>query len=298
MNSLKVIVMLLSTISIITFSCKVDEEKPTLPNISFKSGAGYISSDTTLTVTEPFIVGITASSTTDKNLASVKFTRVYEVVDEKTIFDFPLSAPSFSFDTSLVAHPNAGSEDFICTVTDKNGLSNSISFNIITESAQPDLIVYENVILGAQQSDTAGVAFSTVNGNIYSLEQAFAVSEIIDFLYFYNPGTFVTLGAPDDDATALAYNDPNFGTNLWAVKNSTRFKTSSLNTEQFDEIQYYDQIVLQAIPLPNLPTVGELTNNNIIVFILEDESFGILRIDEVVPGLFGYVKMTVKIGED
>ena len=276
-------------------SCNKDEEDPTAPTINFITGANYVSNDTILTVSSLFTVGITASSTTDKNLASVKLTRTFEIignVDE--IYNFSLNSTSFSFDTTLATHPNEGSENFICTVTDDNGLSSSVNFTITTVAGDPGIFVYTNINLGSFDSNTNS-SFASVTGQTYSQAEALSdtlIQQKIDWCYFDGDTYGHTLMSPANDEIINVYDS----IASWDYRNNTKFEKTNYTANQYDGINNSSQLVLyiqNANPELTFPLnfFSELLSNpggfdegDVIAFELYTGKWGFIKVTDVNPG--------------
>ena len=126
--NLAIITILLLTIS----SCEKD--KGILPDISFKAGAGYTSADASIAKNTPFLVGVNAARTEDKDVlktfnASVSFdggasTTIYNEVLTTTQGD------NYTHDLSLTTRNQSGTEKYSFTITNRDGLINTITMTI------------------------------------------------------------------------------------------------------------------------------------------------------------------------
>jgi len=276
-------------------SCSKDEEEPTAPTINFKTGATYVSSDTILTKGSFFTVGITASSTTDKNLASVKLTRTYEIIgDVNEIYNFSLNSTSFSFDTTLAAHPNEGIENFICTVTDDNGLSSSVNYTITTVAGDPGIYIYNNINLGSFDSNTNS-SFVSVTGQTFSQAEALAdtlIQQKIDWCYFDGDTYGHTLMSPANDEILNVYD--NIASWNEDYRNNTKFEKTTYAASTFDGIENSSQLTV-IIYNANLSFSSnffseELSNpggfavGNVIAFQTFAGKRGLIKVTAVNPG--------------
>ncbi len=284
-------------------SCGSDDEEETIlpPAISFLGGEyapgeDYVDSDATLVVGEEFVFGITASTKSNKDLKRLLIQRKFENVSTITVLDSTFSAATITLSIITFAYPTVGSEDFVCTVYDKNDKSTTIDFTITTEPAAPNITIYNDKILGAQASLT-GSSFASFDGAIYTLDQAKLNSAKVDFLYFYGASNLATLAAPDDADAATIFTGAN-GLSTWTVKNATRFKTTTLSSADFDAIQSSSQIVTAAtLPTqPNLSKSNDLSVNDVLAFKTVGEKFGLIRIDAINgANNAGTIEITVKI---
>jgi hypothetical protein len=284
-------------------SCSDDETTdPLPPNFAFlggeyEPGKDRVDGDVTLTVGEEFVFGISASTRSEQNLKRLLIQRKFENVSTITVLDSAFNMASITFDITTFAYPTVGSEDFICTVWDKNDMSTMISFTVTTEPAAPDITTYQDIILGSYASPT-GSSFASVDGTVYTLDQAKINADKVDFLYYYGATNHATLAAPDDAEAATVFNEGENALSTWAVKNPTRFKTTTLSSADFDAIQSSSQLVTAAtLPTqPNLSDANDLAVGDVLAFKTVDETFGLIRIDAIDgANNAGTIEITVKV---
>jgi hypothetical protein len=121
-------------IAIITVysSCEGDEGK--LPNISFKTGAGYTSANATVTAGSPLKIGITASKSESKDV--LKTFNVSKSVNggaNMTVSNMTLTAAqgdNFDYDFNVNADSAGTAVKYIFTVTNRDGLINSVDLTV------------------------------------------------------------------------------------------------------------------------------------------------------------------------
>ncbi|MEO6758859.1 MAG: hypothetical protein ABIO24_05350 [Saprospiraceae bacterium] len=116
-------------------SCEKDEGK--LPNIDFKTGATYTSSDITVAKNEPVLIGIQASKAEDKDVLkslneSVSFDGAAATSLESTTLS-GTDGDNFSKDYLIVTRNQAGTEKYTFTVTNRDGLTNSVSVTLTVQ---------------------------------------------------------------------------------------------------------------------------------------------------------------------
>ncbi len=120
-----------TALSIIS-SCSKDEGK--LPNISFKTGGTYVSSDMTVKKDTTIVVGISASKAEDKDV--LKTFDVSQSLDggaSASIESKSLSGSSgdsYTEDVSIHVRNQAGTEKYTFTVVNRDGLKNSVSLTL------------------------------------------------------------------------------------------------------------------------------------------------------------------------
>lgn len=119
----KVIPYLLLLLMIsVTGSCK-KEKDPELPEVSFKEGMGYVSSNTTVGKSNMITVGVTAK----KNKATLKTFAVYQAYDNfeyQQVYLYTLMSnegENFSRDYQFTTRTESGREKYKFTVTDADG---------------------------------------------------------------------------------------------------------------------------------------------------------------------------------
>jgi hypothetical protein len=302
MKKLSYLLSLLMVAGFLITSCTKDETtEPLSPNLAFlggeyEPGKDRVDADISLTVGEEFVFGISASTASDQNLKRLLIQRKFENVSTITMLDSAFNLVSISFDITTFAYPTVGTEDFEITVFDKNDKSTMISFTVTTEPAAPDITTYDDKILGAQASST-GSSFASVDGTVYTLDQAKINSDKIDFLYFYGATNFATLAAPDDADAASVFTGPN-GLDSWTFKNATRFKTTTLSSTDFDAILSNSQLVpVATLPTqPNLSKANDLAVGDVLAFKTADQKFGLIRIDAINgTNNAGTIQITVKV---
>jgi hypothetical protein len=113
-------------IFIITFiSCKKKKVDPHVPpDVVFKTGSKYISSDVILPKQDTIWVGINATKTED-NLKSYNVSYAYDGVATTTsFFNYLVSSSeyeSYSKDIQIVTRNQAGTEKWVFSIVDRDG---------------------------------------------------------------------------------------------------------------------------------------------------------------------------------
>lgn len=114
-------------------SCKKDEGK--LPNIAFKTGATYTSANATIAKNTPFTVGITASLAESGDiLKTFNASLAYDASTSSTSFynETLTGAQGNNYDKDLVltTRNQSGTEKWTFTVTNRDGLVNSVTLTV------------------------------------------------------------------------------------------------------------------------------------------------------------------------
>ena len=109
-----------------------DEGK--LPNITFKSGGDYISSDATVGLNDTVKIGIEASKSEKKDpLKKFTVTREYDKGTDETFIDESLSGSNgdaYSRDVEITTRNQPGTEKYTFTVVNRDGLINQVSLTL------------------------------------------------------------------------------------------------------------------------------------------------------------------------
>ncbi len=249
MKKLNYLIALLLIGGFIFTACSTDEdpEEANPPSLSFLGGTHegtgmqYVDEDKTLEVGEQFVFGITASSQSNKDLKSVIIERTYEVISTIEILNKDLNSSNYTFDTVVAAYPSEGMEEFICTVTDKNDKTSTISFTITTVLEDPGINIFNGIELGSWNS-TTNSSFGSITGETYSIADATSdsIQSKIDWVYFNGASWGHTLMSPSDTIAEDVY--PTIAG--WNVKNQTRFAKTNYGPDVFNTIENDNQLVV------------------------------------------------------
>lgn len=133
-KSFKNIIAILSAVVAVALitSCEKDEGK--LPNIAFKTGAGYTSANATVSQGDTLLVGITASKAEDKDvLKKFNVTVAYDGGQDSTIYNLDLTTAqedNYSYEHNYITRNQAGTELYKFTVINRDGLTNTVSLTL------------------------------------------------------------------------------------------------------------------------------------------------------------------------
>lgn len=128
---LKVTAMLLLTGFIYSLSsCKKESDQGLPPNIAFKTGANYISSDATVAKDSSLTVGVNASKSEGNDiLTKMTITVSYDGGADSTIHTENVDASmadNYSKDFTIKTRNQAGTEKYTFSVVSKDGIVNSV----------------------------------------------------------------------------------------------------------------------------------------------------------------------------
>lgn len=236
-------------------SCEEDEAVP-LPSITFTNDVDSVkleAGDSAHT--------ITGTITTEGGLEYVKYFKVTDQgedqLDMVEEFDDPNNY-EFSYDVTEIG------QDMTIKVEATDQENQTVSRNFDIYFTPPDKVSsYTEKILGSHDADE-GSSFASVDGSVYTWDDAKANSEKVDFLYYYGQTNLATMAAPDD-ATAEEVIYP--GLTDWETQNSTKFKTTSLSVDEFDEIPATDDSeIISAAEEADETDINELEKDQVIAF--------------------------------
>jgi hypothetical protein len=220
--------LLITGIGLFT-SCKKDSTEDLTPTINFIGGGDYISSDVTLDTGEEFLVGITALSNTSSGtkLASLKVVRTFNNTPETVFENTTINASTYTWSDYVNANTSAGTERWTFTITDKDGETSEVSFNITTVATAGDIYTYTAVLLGGQMNPDLGSFYATSN-IVYNEANANLNQAKVDFVFYYGTNNHSSIVAP---ASTQLSQVPEFSyildagnANHWTVTNQTKFK--------------------------------------------------------------------------
>jgi hypothetical protein len=124
----------IAVIMAVTFISSCEKDAGKLPNIAFKTGANYISSNVTLTKDTTVTIGINASKAEDKDvLKTFDGSKVYDNGASASFYSESLSGSagnSYSKDLQITTRNQAGTEKYTFTVVNKDGLKNSVTLTV------------------------------------------------------------------------------------------------------------------------------------------------------------------------
>ena len=254
-------------------SCSKDEtEEPQdlTPTISFKGDAGYTSADVTINEGDDILVGVIAleNSTSGKNLTNFKMVLTSNNTPQ-TLVDSTFNESSFTADYSI-SFDNAGETRLSATITDKDGKSKEVAFNITVNAIQPTVVTYEDIKLGSWNDVDYGSFYATTTNTVYFKADATNNQAAIDFAFFKGATTQNSIGAPASSNVQTIFDIGN-----WTTFNETKIEMATIDAAEFDAIG-----VIYAFP--------DLTENTLEVNNLEA---GNVLLFETVNGKKGYIKI-------
>jgi hypothetical protein len=215
-------------------ACTTDEPGTSNgPSLEFLGGAGYVSTDVTVAGGSTFKVGIVGSH--DKKIDKMQIRVKYDgsatqlVPSPCTICDSTVNSSDIKVDFVGTTRAQAGTETWVFTLTDKDGLSTTKEITLTTTKA-PKPIRFIDVTLGNQKSTTLGSSLDLTTISAYLLAEAKANSALVDLMYVKSDTDGDILCAPASSAAIAIY--PSMST--WTTKNNTKVRKTTLTSGQFD----------------------------------------------------------------
>jgi 5-hydroxyisourate hydrolase-like protein (transthyretin family) len=274
-------------------SLNITTQKFNPPTINFKGGADYISQDATLGTLQQFKIGINAlsNSLSQTHLDNLNITRIF---DNTAWFswDTAIDVTAYSIDVNLLALNVEGVEKIEFTITDKDGKTAKVSLNITTESSAGPINSFTDKILGSYNSNI-GASFASLDGTVYSLADAKANSEKIDWVYFYGAVSAATIASPNDVDAQAVYNHPINGIQTWDIRNDTKFRKVIDNIEWNDITD--DSILIEQCVGADQTKINQLAVGDLISFVAANGKTGMIKIDNIVAGADGTIDISVKV---
>jgi hypothetical protein len=290
--------ILITSVTLFT-SCTEDNTNPDLPpSISFVAGAAYISADATVDISTNFTVKVLVepNATSGKVVESLKVTGTFnnQLVRDTT---FALNNAT-TMEITFTASSTIGEENLEFTAIDKDNQSAKISLKITTEEpvvTGDPILTWSEKIVGSWNNPT-GSSFASINGNIYTLDQAFANQALIDYLYWWGASTSATIGSPADTNAAKVFNTGNYKLDNWTIKNDTKFKITTVTPAAFDAMTD-DKDIKDIADGADQTHIGGLAVDQVFAFITASGKKGLIKVKSITEGSDGSLTMDVKVQE-
>lgn len=259
------LLLVFAVASTVLVSCNKDENTdPQLPSINFVGGSGYVSTDGTYPVNTLLKVGINAAAntTSGSKLTKLVVTRTFNNVPT-TVLDSTISVSNFNIEANFYTASVAGTERFAVKVTDADGESNEISFNITTTPVEATVSIYTAILMGGQSNLSIGSFWSSVNNTVYKQADALLNQNKVDLVYFYGTDNKASLAAPDEATLGTVWASGYFGD--WTIRNATRFKkTTGVNWDAITTTD--DDLINENATGLSLSMVNQLQVGDIVAF--------------------------------
>ncbi|MGB4655109.1 MAG: hypothetical protein ACOXZ9_01025 [Bacteroidales bacterium] len=250
------------------------------PTIQFLTGPEYTSTSVVVAPGSDIRVGVEAFSQENSTLKRFNFSVQDEAGVLQSFFDTTFSTTSYTFDEIIEVQDVEASVNYIFTVYDDQNQSNQIQITVTTEAAPGNIRVYENVVLGAQNS-AVGSSFASSNGTVYTLADARANSALIDWIYFYDSNFEACIAAPNDTDAHNAFGDYVNAPANWDTKNPTKFQFVELPEGTLWADITNDLTIVRLATDVEESKVAFLGVGKIIAFRTVAGKLGLLRVEEI-----------------
>jgi hypothetical protein len=262
-----------ASLSVLT-SCKKDELAA--PTVSFQNAkTSYEATSVTDTVFETTI-------TVDAP-AKIETIKIYKVTESGKSTEKLISS-NFTSSTQHIFQYKFRAGKYEIEATDNENQTTSAFFTFTAFTPQAgEIVSYSTKIMGAQFNNAVGSFLSTSNGTIYSKTDAKTNSSLIDFVYSYRGGNYLAfIAAPSD---ALLDPTVNIKAESWTKYNSTKFKLSTLTSNDFDAITDDSNFTFGA----QLTETNVLSLNvgNIVYFKTDAGKLGVFKVKAINEGTQG-----------
>lgn len=269
-------------------SCSKSETNAGKPTIELMNGEGLIVKDTSATEASTLHFRVHCKGNGEQPL-----TNLIVANNGTRVVDEGMNIKEFEKDVDFAKSSN-DRDSITLIIRDIEGGSASTSLKVDKKdgSGGGDLIWYKNITLDAQSVASAKSFFSFANGTSYTLQDAFAVQQNINILYYYDSssGEDNLFASPGANVTIFT---GTYGLSNWTTKNTTRFIKMSLTQQEFETIT--DPVFV----VSSYTATGFRKAKNLVAgdtYSFKDEStgkYGILRVYEVVGQDAGKVVITI-----
>ncbi|HNV95045.1 MAG TPA: hypothetical protein PKG63_01120 [Bacteroidales bacterium] len=272
-----------------TFSCKKEEKILVNPNLNLSEETGYVFSDTAIASGVSFKIKIICNSNNGSNLTNLEVKQ-----NNIIILNYGLNAPSLEKEVTLTKTNNEiDTIDII--IRNYDGLSAEKSLRITkTSSPYNDIIIVDNITIGAQNNTTIGSFLDVETGNVYTQDSAFNHQSLIDILYYYNSTELNCFSSAGGNIAGI-YTGPTAPEN-WTTKNTTYFSRNTINitNDEFINCQN-DSLIIAHIFFDGGRKAKSLQANQFWAFQTQSGKYGILKINAVSDENSGTINISYKI---
>lgn len=183
--------------------------------------------------------------------------------------------------------------------------SEQLLVNVVVNVTQYEAVLLQAPVKNPDNvpgSRTSETFFSADDGNVYSVEDVVQGTNIssagIDFGYYYGQTNEASLASPAAYPSTIYDLGPT-GAN-WSTLNETLFRTTTLTSADFDAftVAQGDEIAGEfEVGSGETQEITNLAEGSVYAFKTADERFGLLRIEEIVPGIESdkYIVINVKV---
>lgn len=267
------------------------------PNINWKGGANYTSTNVDVAAGNTIDFGINASAS-EGDITRVRVTANVNGTGALILSDSTLKEKTVNIDWLGVNVGNLPGAKivYVATATQTNGESSSVSFTVTVTAAPKIVQTRSNIQLGGQTNSTIGSFFDFTTQNVMLLGEANSDPASVDFIYYDGSTQGNALSAPSDNLVTQIF--PTVAN--WNPRNNTRFRKTTLTAAEFDAITDGSA----STPIDNEATSGtfgsianQLQVDDVVVFITAGgQEFGLLKVTAISAGGAGSITFDVKFG--
>jgi len=269
-----------------------DDDDDLSPTITFIGGAGYVADDVTLVIGEAFTVGVNASqnASSGKKLENFTVVRTFNNTPT-TVLDSTLDDDTFTWEDTFNGLTDEGVERWTFTITDKDGESSEISFNITTEGASGPIDTHGPSVMGSWQA-ASGSYYASANGAVYKQSEVAGHEAEVDFVFYYGNTNAATLCAPNDaELQAGGSLETDYVCHNWTSPNATKFGNAV--TVTWADVTDDALIVPEATGL-TATAATNLTASDIIPFETAGGKKGLIQVSSITGG-YGDGEITINV---
>lgn len=281
-------------------ACSPDEDAVG-PSISLVGSGGYIATDVTVAPGDDLPFKWTALKG-DANLKTFTIFQDGNIVPLWNTIEIPNAQnASYTAEATIAAPDEVGEYTYSFEVTDKNDLVANVDVTVTVEETGDPIVSYSDKILGSYDNNTNGSSFASIDGTVYTMANAKANSNKIDFVYFYGSSNGATIAAPSDADAATVYDGVTTGLATWSVRNATKFKATTITATQFDAMTN-DLEIIAAVSGATATKANQLQLGSVVAFETASTSAnaskkGLFKVTNVATGAAGSITISVKVQE-
>lgn len=268
------------------------EKKYGDPVLTFRSGAGYVSSDTILMVTDSIRVGLEAAWNGHDMLD-----RLDIKINEDLVSTYTIDDEAINFDLTLIKGAQE-TEKWEFIISDKAG---NLAEKVLTLTRDPNskyggIKYFGSVVLGAQNNINKPGFIGFNPAKTYLLDQAYIKQDSIDILCYYYGTDQTTFSSPGSDVPDQVFAGSKNLTN-WSVRNKSNFIKSSLNEAGFLAVTIDAPIIDSWKDVDAKDKASNLKVGDVYLFELHNGRKGLILVKRLVSLEDGEVEFAVKIQE-
>jgi hypothetical protein len=190
--------------------------------------------------------------------------------------------------------PNIGGPVYLYFEVDESASAFSRKLLTVTISGTAGVSAFTGITLGAQGVGTGPSRLASATGQIYSACNAAANMSDIDITYAFLTAGPTILSNPERAVQGLGTTATNCGDNASSSTaggpNTTFIKAAT--TESFDNAT---DATLGALSFANAKALVSVAKGDVIAFKTADNRNGLIRVDDIVTGTTGSIKISVKV---